>query len=163
LPKNMAEASVLRQRIEDRQVAPSKEGAALTQALLEMMQTNSDLSALKHVPALMMRHFLPEKVANFLGIPSYSGELVVEALELLEKADNALLVGSPLLERVARSFSLHFLNWMLNVETGGKSAPFVIPLDLQRKWGLVAPPSFGQRLRAWFARAFARFFGARPA
>jgi hypothetical protein len=161
LPQNMAQATALRERIEARQVAPSVEGRELTQALLEMMATNSDFPPLKHVPAVLMRHFLPERVAEFLGVPKYSGELVVEALELMERAESKLLDDLPVLTRVARSFSLHFLNWMLNVETGGRSAPFVIPLELQRRWGLAKPESFWQLLAAWFGRTVRGLFAAR--
>ncbi len=163
LPKNMADATALRRRIEERQVAPSVEGRELTQALLEMMQENSDFAPLKHVPAVLMRHFLPERVADFLGVPEYPSELAVEALELVERGENKLLLDLPVLTRVARSFSLHFLNWMLNVETGGRSAPFVIPLELQRRWGLGKPASFWQRLLDWFGRSVRGLFGARPA
>lgn len=163
LPKNMAEATALRLRIEERQVAPSAEGRELTQALLEMMQQNSDFAPLKHVPAVLMRHFLPERVADFLGVPHYPSELAVEALEVVERADSKLLNDLPILTRVARSFSLHFLNWMLNVETGGRSAPFVIPPELKERWGLAQPASFWQRLAAWFGRTLRGLFGARPA
>jgi hypothetical protein len=161
IPSTMAEAEYLKQRIEDRQVAPSEEGRALTKALLEMMERNSELPPLKAMPAVLMRHFLPENVSDFLGIPKHPLEkLAVAALELLAKGEERLL-KSPAIQRAASYFSLHFIEWMIGVELGGRSAPFVIPLHLKRRWGLEdkEEPTFWQRLIGWFRRGWRRIFG----
>jgi hypothetical protein len=162
LPKSMAEAEELKQRIEDRQVGPSEEGRVLTQALLEMMERNSEVAPLKAMPAVLMRHFLPENVADFLGIPQHRFEaLAIDALKVLAKGEELLLRESPVMERAARYFSVHFISWMIHVELGGRSAPFVIPLELHRRWGLkgAVEPTFWQRLVQWFASGWRRFVG----
>lgn len=161
IPSTMAEAEHLKQRIEDRQIGPSPEGRELTKALLDMMEQNSELPPLKAMPSALMRHFLPENVSDFLGIPKHPVEkLAIDALELLAKGEE-LLLHSPLIQRAARSFSVHFTQWMINVELGGRSAPFVIPLHLQRAWGLgpKEEPTFWHQLLAWFARGWRRIFG----
>jgi hypothetical protein len=61
---------------------------------------------------------------------------------------------------VARYFSIHLIRWMIDVELGGKSAPFVIPLELKQRWGLHrTEPTFWERLLAWFERGFRRVLG----
>jgi hypothetical protein len=161
LPGTWADAERLKQRIEDRQVAPSEEGRALMQALLEMMERNSEIPPLKGLPAVMMRHFLPEPVSDFLGIPKHPLEkLAVDALEVLAKGEDLVMRESPVLQRVARYFSIHLIRWMIDVELGGKSAPFVIPLELKQRWGLHrTEPTFWERLLAWFERGFRRVLG----
>lgn len=162
LPRTMAEAEALKQRIEDRQVAPSEEGRALTRALLDLMERNSEFSVLKQLPAALMRHFLPAPVPDYLGIPEHRFEvLAIDALELLAKGEEFLMRESPAIERAARSFSIHFISWMINVDLGGKSAPFVIPLELHRRWGLrgAEEPTFWERLVEWFGRALRSLFG----
>jgi hypothetical protein len=161
IPGTMAEAEHLKQRIEARQVRPSEEGRVLTKALLDMMERNSEVAPLKAMPAVLMRHFLPENVSDFLSIPKHPSEkLAVDALELLAKGEELLLRDSPAIRRVARAFSVHFTEWLIRVELGGKSAPFVIPLELQRRWGLHGhvEPTFWDELRAWLARGWRRVF-----
>jgi hypothetical protein len=162
IPRTMAEAEHLKQRIEDRQVAPSEEGRVLTKALLDMMERNSELPPLRAMPSTLMRHFLPGNVSDFLGIPKHSLEkLAVDALELLAKGEEILLRDSPAIRHAARYFSVHFIEWMINVELGGRSAPFVIPLHLQRRWGIGGKPepTFFQRFLAWLGRGWRRLFG----
>jgi len=162
IPRTMAEAEHLKQRIQDRQVAPSEEGRALTKALLDMMERNSELPPLQGMPSTLMRHFLPENVADFLGIPKHPLErLAVDALELLAQGEEVSLRDSPAIQHAARYFSVHFIEWMINVELGGRSAPFVIPLHLQRRWGIgkETEPTFFQRFLAWLARGWRRLFG----
>jgi hypothetical protein len=161
IPSTMAEAEHLKQRIEDRQIGPSPEGRELTKALLDMMEKNSELPPLKAMPAALMRHFLPENVSDFLGIPNHPIEkLAIDALELLAKGEELLLHSSSI-QRAARSFSVHFTQWMINVELGGRSAPFVIPLHLQQRWGIGGKeePTFWHQLLAWFARGWRRILG----
>ncbi|HEY3499830.1 MAG TPA: oxygenase MpaB family protein [Polyangiaceae bacterium] len=162
VPRDMAEAEALKQRIEDRQVAPSEEGRVLTRALLDLMERNSELPVLRQLPAALMRHFLPDPVPSYLGIPEHRLEiLAVDALELLAKGEEWLMRESPAFERAARAFSVHFISWMVKVDLGGKSAPFVIPLELHRRWGLkgAEEPTFWARLWQWFGRALAGLFG----
>jgi hypothetical protein len=162
IPGTVADAERLKQRIEDRQIAPSEEGRLLTRVLLDMMERNSEGAPLKAMPAILMRHFLPEHVADFLGVPKHAFEkLAIEALELLAKGEDLLMRDSPVLQRAARSFSVHFIRWMISVELGGRAAPFSIPLELERRWNLhgAPEPTFLQRLAAWFRRGWHRLFG----
>jgi hypothetical protein len=161
IPPTVADAQHLKQRIEERQVAPSEEGRVLTKALLDMMARNSEVAPLKDMPAVLMRHFLPENVADFLQIPKHAFEkLAIDALEILAKGEDLLLRDSPVLQRASSYFSVHFIRWMINVELGGKSAPFVIPLELERRWNLhgAPEPTFWARLVAWFRRGLQRLF-----
>jgi hypothetical protein len=162
IPSTMAEVEHLKQRIQARQVRASEEGRVLTKALLDMMERNSEIAPLKAMPAILMRHFLPEDVSNFLGVPVHPHEKVaIEAIELLCQGEAALLRDSPVIQRAARHFSVHFTQWMIDVELGGRSAPFVIPLELKRRWGLAgkSEPTFWVRLVAWCVRGWRKLFG----
>ncbi len=162
IPETMADAERLKQRIEDRQIGPSEEGRVLTKALLEMMERNSELPVLRDMPAVLIRHFLPDNVSDFLGVPNHPIEkFAVDALEVLAKGEEIVLRSSPVIQHAARYFSVHFINWMINVELGGRSAPFVIPLHLHQRWGLRGKeePTFWQRLLEWFSSGWKKLFG----
>ena len=157
LPANLEEAEVLTRRIQARQVAPSEAGRLLTRALLDMVETASDTRCLRDMSSALMRHFLPSEVAEFLGVPRHAlDNLLVDVVEVLADSDNDAMRELPLVGRAARSFSLHFIQWMIHVELGGRSAPFVIADQLRRRWRLDADsePSFWSRLGEWLGKRF---------
>ncbi len=157
LPATVAEAERLTRRIQERQIAPSQAGKLMTQALLEMVQDSSDTRCLKELSAALMRHFLPEPVADFLGVPKHRLDaLCVDAISVLARGGNDALGELPAVASAAHHFSLHFIQWMVNVELNGRSAPFVIPEHLRKHWRLDpnTEPSFWKRLSEWLGRRF---------
>lgn len=154
LPDTVADAEILTRRIQKRQIHESDEGRLMTQALLEMMARNTG-PLFERIPAAMMRHFLPGEVADFLGVPKGALEgLSADVIAELASHTDDLIDASSVVERAARHFSIRMLRWMVNVELGGRSAPFEIPEVLRRRWRLdpETEPTFWQRLAGWLSR-----------
>jgi hypothetical protein len=128
IPETMAEAKVLCERIQARQVQPCREGKLMNDALLHMMQHNVPPGPWKHWPAGLMRHFLPPEIADGFEIPK--GEF-----------------NERILMWVVRKFALSFIQGMITVELGGKRTAFVLPTNLHHEWARSHRPSVWQQLR----------------
>lgn len=141
LPKTIDEARATTALIERRQVAESPEGRDMMAALLGMMQSNLPVT-FTTIPGCLIREFLPQDVATFLGVPSHRLEeamlrLADEMLRPLQRFINHEAKRSALV----RAFSIHLLRWMLKVELDGQPARFAIPDSLQEDWQIAPPDS----------------------
>jgi hypothetical protein len=146
LPLDMREAQALTETIVRRQVAGSAEGRQMTAALLHMLEDNAP-PLFKGFPAAMMRHFLDPRTADSLGIPRHwLDERIVDVATALTGALDNAIEHSKRRQRIIRRFSLHLLQWMVNVDRGGQRTPFQIPPDLQQSW---APPPGGREASFW--------------
>ena len=153
LPRSLDEAKQLTALIERRQVAASPEGSEMMAALLGMMQTNVP-RAFHTVPGCLIREFVPDDVATFLGVPSHRFEE-----ELIRLGERALLPLERFFDAeakrhaVVRAFSLHLMGWMIAVETDGRPAKFTLPESLQQAWELApadSEESFWEKLKKRF-------------
>jgi len=157
LPKTVDEAKAVTDLIEKRQVAESPQGREMMSALLGMMQSNMP-RMFSTIPGCLIREFLPQDVATFMGVPSHKLE---EAM--IRLADDALIPMQRFVNREAkrsalvRWFSIHLLRWMLTVELDGQPARFALPDSLQEDWQ-IAPPdseeSFWKKLEEQIHRRF---------
>jgi hypothetical protein len=105
--------------------------------------------------AALMRHFLPNDVADFLAVPKHAlDSLCVDVVRALAEGGDHVLRDIPALAPTARYFSLHFVQWMISVELGGRSAPFVISDSLRKRWSFTpeTEPSFWRQLFAWLGK-----------
>jgi hypothetical protein len=150
LPSNMEQAAELTKQILQSQVNPSPEGRLLTQALLEMMEESSPL-LFKGMPAGLMRHFLPEAVADGLAIPIHrlGEQIVVDSLHLAGLDGEFIASTSGC--RILRHFNINLIQNMINVDRGGQRTKFEIPDSLQKEWHLpiVKNEGIGPRLLKW--------------
>jgi len=150
LPADLEEAGELTELILRQQIASCEEARLLAQALLGMMEESAP-PGFKNFPAGLMRHFLPEGVAEDLRIPQcLLAEHLASAEAHLQGRVEQTLAGS-CLGRPVRHFNLAFLQWLVNVDRGGQRTPFAIPDDLQKYWHqpLVKEAGFGERLLKW--------------
>jgi len=152
LPADMQEAGELTRRVLGQQIDPCEEARLLTQALLDMLRECTP-PGFQEFPAGLMRRFLPQDVAEGLCIPQccLQEHLAVAHSHLLGRAEQTL--GGSCLGRPVRQFNIAFLQWLINVDRGGRRAPFAIPDDLQKAWHLplVKEQGFGERLLKWIA------------
>jgi len=159
LPDNVAEAKNLTYKIRARQIKYSPEGEKMTHALLEMMETESP-RIFKGMPANMMRLFLPSNVADFLKVPDHKFEEFILKLALHFATDIEHIVDeSERHRKLIRIFNIHLIQWMINVDRGGKRAKFEIPDYFRRRWNYGAQEeelSFWQRLFRWVKSMFGR-------
>jgi hypothetical protein len=142
----MREAQSLTDTIVRRQVDESAEGRLMASALLEMLERNAP-PLFKGFPAAMMRHFLSAETADQLGVPRHSlDERIVDVATQLAGALDDVVEHSKRREWIIRRFSLHLLQWMVDVDRGGKRTKFHLPPDLQKRWAL---PSGGREATFW--------------
>lgn len=141
IPKSWADAGVLADRIHTRQLGPSPEGVALTQALVEGYQSLMPSEHLKGMPASFLHFFLDsdpfthQNVAAMLQVPpaDWTEELtrvatvIGDALEFVSKHFD---LGARLLRWVGREM----VRGMLLMERGGQRPPFAIPPTLASEW-----------------------------
>lgn len=141
LPRTVADATSVTALIEKRQVADSPQGREMMAALLGMMQTNMP-HPFQSMPGCLIREFLPQDVAMFLGVPSHPLKE-----ELIRLADEALRPLQRFIDfeakrhALVRSFSIHLLRWMLKIELDGQPARFALPDALQQDWQIAPPDS----------------------
>ena len=133
IPANIDEAEELTAIIRRRQVAWSREGVAMTRALLDMLERYS-LPGFKEVPSALMRHFMPPEVAHALGIP---------VPDIGKRMVDVGVVTGRVLDRVSggrgrrwlfRRLGLQSVEMMLTAELGGRRPTFRIPSNLQEMW-----------------------------
>jgi hypothetical protein len=137
IPQTMADAKILTDTIERRQIAASPEGRQLAQALLEMMNHASPRFA-HGIPPAIMRRLLPEAVADFLGIPhSTMHKWAVSLLVGLAKSIDTFTSRRKHRTVVFRFLTMHLLQWMVTLNLG-RPARFEIPLELSNQWNV--PP-----------------------
>jgi hypothetical protein len=135
IPANPDEATQLCGIIQRRQIDPSPEGRALTTALLEMMAHYSP-PLFKGMPAALVRLFLPETVADGLGVPKH--RLDQQLVNLGVRAEEALdtLTGSDLRQHHFRTYGTHVVEMLIRAELGGRRPDFRIPTELHDTWQL---------------------------
>jgi hypothetical protein len=143
IPHNIADAKILTDTIERRQIAASAEGKQLAQALLQMMDHASPRFA-HGIPPAIMRQLLPENVADFLGIPqSTVHKWVVRSMIGLARTIDKFTARRQHRTIVFRFLTMHLLQWMVTLNLG-RPARFEIPLELSTLWNVQpAPPGDG--------------------
>ena len=140
LPRTVADAKALTAIIERRQVAPSPEGREMMAALLGMMNDNVP-EGFRTLPSSLLREFLPQDVATFLGVPNHIFER--ELISLVERLVHPLEAFADQAARrrgVIRAFSVHLLRAMTALELDGR-ARFALPETLSQAWHLAPADS----------------------
>jgi hypothetical protein len=143
IPQNIADAKILTDTIERRQIAASPEGKQLAQALLQMMDHASPRFA-HGIPPAIMRQLLPATVSDFLGIPqSTVHKWVVRSMIGVARLIDKFTAARKHRTIVFRFLTMHLLQWMVTLNLG-RPARFVIPLELSTLWNVQpAPPGDG--------------------
>jgi ER-bound oxygenase mpaB/B'/Rubber oxygenase, catalytic domain len=142
IPADMDEARELTHFIRERQVAYSKEGVAMTAALIEgFQQLTPDL--LDGLPASMVHFFLDQdqwkgsNVANLLEVPRPDWTVIIpHAIKGISAAVDWVGDNTFVAARLLRYVSKDIVEGMLLVERGGQRTPFYIPDHLQDLWRL---------------------------
>lgn len=140
IPADMLEAESLTALIRRRQIGPTEEGAALTAALIDGMQ--SLMPALTPgLAASMVHYFLDndpfqhQNVAAMLGVPPANWtQIIVRLISDVSGLIGFLGEGSRDAAAVIRFFSRHMVDGLLAVERGGTRPAFAIPDALRDLW-----------------------------
>jgi hypothetical protein len=140
IPSDMAEAQVLTDTIERRQIAPSPEGRELTQALLAMMDGGLP-PFVRGIPAATMRRLLPAEVSDFLGVPNPgAARVILSGLVAISAAIDRFNLRTARRRRIIRFLTIHFVRFIIRRDLGARPI-FVIPMSLQQMWGVSASPA----------------------
>lgn len=141
IPGSMSEAEALTRRIRERQIAGSREGIALTRALIDGYAEWCDRLP-RSVPASMVHFFLDDdalmhqNVAAMLEVPSAGWfRLVPTLLVDFVRAVRFLFGGGPMQARVARWISRHVVAGLMDA-AAARGATFSIPDHLHDDWKL---------------------------
>jgi hypothetical protein len=146
IPESFAEAEALTQAIRRRQIAPSREGRALTAALMRGMEELAPSSGAA-LAGGAIRFFLGqhavegEDMAAMLGVPEsrLATGFVAAAARSFGAGQRFLgrtAVGRAVLATAAR----RFVSALLSMDVGKRRAPFTIPESLQAAWQTRAEP-----------------------
>ncbi len=137
LPNDMASAEALSMTIARRQFGPCEEGQEMTKALVNMLSNVVPGDVFRHVPALLIRYFLCEQWAAWLGIAeSPWAELAFAPLKLLGMQTGDVLNDSKAARALAEKFGHLLIGAIVYVERGGNRPTFSIPAELRQQWGL---------------------------
>lgn len=145
LPTSLEEGRSLTQLIHQRQIGESPEGVALAKALVEGYEGLLPL-LLKGAPVSLIHFFLDEdpftgqNVAALLGLPPADWtRYVVEIVAHVEHFFGERNIQPSLEDKAISYVSRHLIEGLLLLERGGHRAPFYIPHDLRKRWGVRAP------------------------
>jgi uncharacterized protein (DUF2236 family) len=134
IPDNLNEAAELKAIISGRQFEPSDEGREMTQALIKMLEKNSP-PLLEGVPVGLMRLFLEQEVADYLGVPDsefdkHLGRMVVSVAKFIDR-DLEIYHWHAM---IFRRHILALIEYMIKVEAGSERDFFRIPAELHNRW-----------------------------
>lgn len=137
LPKDTADAEMLVDSITRRQFGASPEGQEMTGALTKMMADVVPGTMFRYVPPLLVRYFLGQQHAAWLGIQEAKWtELACAPLRLLGREASDILKDSHALSALAQKLGHLLIDAMVYVERGGDRPSFSIPAQLRQQWGV---------------------------
>jgi hypothetical protein len=142
IPGSFEEGRALTGLIHQRQIAESPEGVALAKALVEAYEGMLPL-LLKGAPISLIHFFLDsdpftgQNVAALLGLPAADWtRYVVDIVAHVERFFGERNIQPSLEDKAIGYVSRHLIEGLLLVERGGHRAPFYIPHDLRKRWGV---------------------------
>ena len=139
IPNTIADAKILTDAIERRQIAASPEGKQLAQALLQMMDHASPRFA-HGIPPAIMRELLPPNVSDFLGIPvSTVHKWVLRSMIGVARGIDRFTARRKHRTIAFRFLTMHLVQWMVTLNLG-RPARFEIPLALSNLWNVDPAP-----------------------
>ncbi len=140
IPATVDEARELTETIQRRQIAPSPEGKAMTQALLDLMRERIPGELLDGTCDAMLRHFLPEQVADDLGVRrSRLGDAAVDTLIAVVDGLDAFFREGEQRSGFYRRLGLGVVDMFLEYERRGKHRmPFRLPEGVDEAWRVAA-------------------------
>ena len=140
IARDVDAATVLWNRITERQWAPSAEGAAMTKALIDAMEHQTPGTVFDGFAGYMVRFLCGDEVADMLDVPRRSWtSLLGGPLRLFSAGSDHVTDSVPLVGSIAGHFSNRFLEGFTWVTRGGERAPFDIPSELAERWQLRTP------------------------
>jgi ER-bound oxygenase mpaB/B'/Rubber oxygenase, catalytic domain len=137
LPPNAESAGALAAAVARRQFGPTPEGQQMTRALVEMMANTLPGDVFRNVAPFLIRYFLGEERAGWLGIKQeHFLPFLTAPLRFLGVETSHLLEDCGALNRVAEYVGRLLIESIVFIERGGNRPSFAIPADLRQQWGV---------------------------
>lgn len=139
LPRDLEDAEQLWEAIQQRQVRPSEDGAALTKALVEYLKLRIPGTTMDGIAVATIRELCSPAVIEAIGLeqPDWTRHLMKPLRWMFylsdESQDRAGFVA-----KISASLSRKLLEGLHTSETGGGRVAFRIPRSLQESWNLGA-------------------------
>lgn len=137
LPQNMQAAETLVNTISRREFAASSYGVEMTEALTTMLAGMIPGDVFRHTPKLMIRYFLGEQWAKWLGADeSWWTEVAIAPLRLIGIERSNILDDSAAMRDLAQRVGKLIVGSAVLVERAGNRPSFAIPTELKQQWGV---------------------------
>ena len=138
MPLDVASAQDLAASIARRQFGPTSDAQALTKALVEMMANTLPGDVFRHVAPVLIRYFLGEEHAGWLGVSTETdpANLIAGPLRAVGLETSGLVEHSAALAAIAEKVGHLLVESIVYVERGGNRPSFAIPVELRQQWGV---------------------------
>ena len=137
LPASAAEAKALAMAIAAHQFGPTADGQSLTTALIDMLVKVLPGNVFDPVPKLMIRYFLGQQWAQWLGVEDgFLAGLVAAPLRLGGLTFSGAIEDSKTLSAIAGKAGQALIDSIVYIARGGNRPSFAIPVDLRQQWGV---------------------------
>ena len=137
LPSSMAEAETLVGSIARREFATSDYGVEMTAALTKMLADVIPGDLFRQTPKLMIRYFLGEQWAQWLGVSDNRWlEAAAAPLRFLGLEHSDILNDSAAMRQLAQHAGKLIVGSVVLVERAGNRPSFNIPAQLKQQWGV---------------------------
>ena len=137
LPISAAEAKALAMAIAAHQFGPTTDGQSLTSALIGMLVKMLPGDVFDPVPRLMIRYFLGQQWAQWLGVEDgFLADLAAAPLRLGELTFSGAIEDSKTMSAIAEKAGQAVIDSIVYVARGGNRPSFAIPLELRQQWGV---------------------------
>jgi hypothetical protein len=138
-PPSYQEGFALGTAILNDQMAPSKEGAQLTQAVAKFMSDMIPGEIFDQAPEALIRHMIGDEISEILELDSKLNlveKLVPKLIGIVFDKIEEVGDNNSTLEKVFEHVKMYFLQHMLNHFNEDKQIKFYIPPSLRSDWSL---------------------------
>ncbi|WP_128547035.1 DUF5995 family protein [Larkinella soli] len=141
-PEAEDDCRFLMNAILEQQAGPSAEGAELTDACIDLMNSRLSFGPFKDISHVFVRFFIGDRYADMLSVPKEDDagdSRLLNAVQWLDKRFRGLSERNVLVAALGRSFSSGMIEMVLDYHNGSKNEQFVMPSALTRTWQETKP------------------------
>lgn len=138
-PESYQEGFALGEAILKNQMAPSKEGTQLTQAVCQFMEDMIPGDLFDKAPESIIRHMIGDKISDILKLDSQLNlvdKMVPKLLGVIFDSVDEFSETNETVERIIVHVKKYLLQHMLNHFNKDKNIKFYIPPSLRKDWNI---------------------------
>ena len=136
LSEDEDDCRALMNAILDQQSGPSMEGAELTQACIDLMNSRLIVGPLKRLSPFFVRFFVGDTYADMLSVEKVDADnsVIMNAVQWFDQSVRGLDDRNVLMAALGRAFSNEMIQQVLNFTNAAKSEQFYMPSALTDTW-----------------------------